>query len=138
MNNKDYQNENDKNTFESMSVAQIFKRIKNQVFMLAKKEVTLAKEEAKEDLRRELFTLKGILIAAVLFLLTVCMLLVTLTFILGNYVSLWVAGLIITGVLLLASLIVAAVAWKKRVTSALPKTKKTIKKDIKIAKGRFA
>lgn len=103
-----------------------------------RKEIELAKTELRADIRSEVFMLSGLGIAAVLVLLTISMLLVTLILALSEILPGWAAGLIVSGVLLLLSAIVAIISWRKRVKVPLKRTREVLEGDLKFTRGRFA
>ncbi|NLP00908.1 MAG: phage holin family protein [Fibrobacter sp.] len=122
----------------NLSLPQVIKEIWTQFSRLMRKEIELAKTELRADIRSEVFMLSGLGIAAVLVLLTISMLLVTLILALSEILPGWAAGLIVSGVLLLLSAIVAIISWRKRVKVPLKRTREVLEGDLKFTRGRFA
>ena len=122
----------------NLSLSQVIKEIWTQFSRLMRKEIELAKTELRADIRSEVFMLSGLGIAAVLVLLTISMLLVTLILALSEILPGWAAGLIVSGVLLLLSAIVAIISWRKRVKVPLKRTREVLEGDLKFTRGRFA
>ncbi len=122
----------------NLSLPQVIKEIWTQFSRLMRKEIELAKTELRADIRSEVFMLSGLGIAAVLVLLTISMLLVTLILALSEILPGWAAGLIVSGVLLLLSAIVAIISWRKLVKVPLKRTREVLEGDIKFTRGRFA
>jgi hypothetical protein len=121
----------------AMSTRELIAEILNKAATLAKKEVELARAELKADLLSQVTVAKSLALAAVLTLLALNMLLVALVAAVGAYMPLWLAALLIAGILLLIAGILGWLAWKHRLTNALAVTRRRLKEDVKWAKERL-
>jgi hypothetical protein len=82
--------------------------------------------------------ISGLGVAAVTGFLTITMLLVTAIFALSAVIPGWLAGLIISGILLLISLIAGAIGWSRRVKSPVYRTRETVRDDFSFPKEKLA
>jgi Flp pilus assembly protein TadB len=123
---------------ESFSTRQLLGEISDKASLLIKKEVELARNEIKADLRSQLTMAKGFAVAVVVALMALSMLPLALVFALAHVMPAWVAALAVAGGLLLIAAIVAYVSWQRRVTAPLALTRKTLKEDVQWAKERLA
>jgi uncharacterized membrane protein YqjE len=107
---------------------------------LVRKEVELAKAEAREDLRSELRMAKGLGVAGVCALLTVQMLLVAIAFALmeADVVPGWAASLIVAVVVLAVGTAAGLWGWAKRVRNPLDATRSTVRDNFRWAKEQLA
>jgi O-antigen/teichoic acid export membrane protein len=106
--------------------------------LLAKKEIELAKSELRRDLKAEVSMAKGLGIAGVCALCTLNMFLVAGAFALAHVVADWAAALIVAAGVLAVGTIAGTVGWKKRVTSPLESTRRSLKEDARWARERLA
>jgi hypothetical protein len=106
--------------------------------LLVEKEVALARQEIRVDLKSELAMVKWLASALVAAVCAVSLLFVAAVFALTPVMAGWLASLVIAGVLLLVAAVAGLVGWKKRVKSPLASTRKTLKEDIQWAKNRVA
>ena len=108
--------------------------------LLARKEVELAKAEAKEDLRTELRMAKGLGVAGVCALLTLQMLLVTIAFALMETGVLpgWAASLLVAAVVLAVGTAAGLWGWRKRVRKPLDATRSSVRSSFRWAKEQMA
>ncbi len=120
-----------------LGTAELVKQIGHQADVLVKKQIELAKAELKHDLKAEATAFGGLGVSAVLAVITVTLLLVTAALALSLVLPAWAAGLIVTGVMTAATLIIALVSWKKRVSTPLARTRETVREDIRWAKERL-
>ena len=123
---------------EGLSTRELVGHITESAVLLAKKEIELARTEIKRDLKAELGMVKGLGVAGVCAMLTAGMLLVTLTLGLGNFMAEWLAGLLVTAVVLTVGTVAGVVGWGKRVRNPLEATRRTLKEDAQWAKERLA
>ncbi|KMQ52506.1 putative integral membrane protein [Chitinispirillum alkaliphilum] len=130
MNKKDKQEKNG-------STVELFSKIKNQILLLMKKEIALVKAELKADVKKEINTVKGLILSAVLALLAISMLLVTVIILLGALIPLWLSALIVSVTLLLLAALTGYFSYNKRLKAPLIRTRKTIHTDIAITKGKI-
>jgi hypothetical protein len=108
--------------------------------LLAKKEIALAKSEAKEDLRREIRTASGLGVAGVCALCTLNLLLVAGVFALAEAEVMrgWLAALLVAAVVLVVGTAAGLVGWKKRVRDPLDATRRSLEENVRWAKERLA
>ena len=118
----------------AMSTRELIAEIVNKAAGLAKKEVELARAELKADLLSQVTVVKSLAVAAVLTLLALSMLLVAVVAALGPYVPVWLAALIVAGILFLTAGLLGWVAWKRRLTNALAVTRRRLKEDVEWVK----
>jgi hypothetical protein len=121
-----------------LTTAQLVKEIASAVGLLAKKQIELAKAELRADVRTEAFSIGGLGVAAVAALTAINLLLVTAVLALGLVMPAWLAGLLVTGVVLLFAAIAATLSWRRRVRSPFVRTRQALKEDIRIIKERTA
>jgi hypothetical protein len=121
-----------------LSTVQLIKEIAVQASLLVKKQVELAKTELKADARTEAKVAGGLGLAAVGAIITVTLLLMTGAFALALVLPAWAAGLIVSGVVALAVAVIAGVSWRRRVRTPLERSRKELRRDLRITKERFA
>lgn len=120
-----------------LSTVELVKQITSEVGHLAQKQIELAKAELKADLKSEATMVGGLSLAAVGGICTLNLLLVAGVLALATVVGGWVAGLIVSGITLLATVIVAVIAWGKRVRSPMARTRRTLREDVQWTKRRL-
>jgi hypothetical protein len=120
------------------STRELLGEISGKASLLVKKEVELARNEIKADLKAELAMVKGFAITLVAGLAALNMLLVALVFALALVMPGWLAGLAVAGGLLVIASVVGYISWQKRVTKPLALTRKTLQEDMQWAKERLA
>lgn len=121
-----------------LSSLALVKEIAAQSGLLVKKQVELARTELKADARTEAKAAGGLGLAAVGAIIGVTLLLVTAALALALVMPAWAAGLIVSGVVLAAVAIVAAVSWRRRVRQPLQHSRNGLRRDVRFAKERFA
>ncbi len=120
-----------------MGTGELVKQIGAQAEVLLHKQIELAKVELKRDLKAEAAAVGGLGASAVLAIISVTLLLVTAALALSLVLPAWGAGLIVTGVMIAATLTVALISWKKRVSTPLARTRETLRDDVRWAKERL-
>ncbi len=107
---------------------------------LARKEVELARAEAKADLRSEIKMAGGLGVAGVCALLTLQMLLVAVAFGLSEAGVLpgWAASLIVAAVVLAIGTAAGLWGWARRVKQPLGTTRTSLKDGVRWAKEQVA
>jgi hypothetical protein len=113
----------------SLSTTELLEEIGHQVSSLARAELDLAKNELRANLLDELKMATGLSAAGIMGLMAINLLLVTAVFALATLLPGWAAGLIVTGVVLLAAAVTASVGWSKRVRQPLRRTRREMKED---------
>jgi hypothetical protein len=122
----------------SLTTPELLGEIGAKVVLLVTKEVDLAKQEVKEDVRAEIAAIKAFAAAAVAGVTTLNLLLIAAVFALAPYLELLRATLGAAGIMLLITIAAAAIAWRKRVKKALDLTRKTVEEDVQWAKEQLA
>jgi len=112
--------------------------IGSRVERLAEKQLELAKAELRAELHQEAGVLRGLGIAAVAALAGVILLLVTSVFALSTLMPAWLAGLAVSGAVLLAAAIIGLISWQHRVRQPLPRSREALKDDVNWIKERMA
>ncbi len=123
---------------EGLSTRELVGHVTESVVLLAKKEIELARTEIKADLKAELGMVKGLGVAGVCALLTANLLLVSLALGLGNFMAGWLAGLLVSALVLTVGTVAGLIGWSKRVKNPLEATRRTLKEDARWAKERLA
>lgn len=120
-----------------MGTGELVKHIGAQAEVLVRKQIELAKAELKHDLKAEATAFGGLGVSAVLGIISVTLLLVTAALALSLVLPGWGAGLIVTGATMAATLTVALISWKKRVSTPLARTRQSLRDDVRWAKERL-
>ena len=120
-----------------LGTGELVKQIAHQADVLVKKQIELAKAELRHDIKAEATAFGGLGVSAVLAIITITLLLVTAALALSLVLPGWGAGLIVTGVTLAATLIIALVSWKRRVATPLARTRETLRDDVRWAKEQL-
>ena len=124
-------------TAGDLSTVELIRQITSDMRQLIQKEIELAKTELKADIKAEAFTVGGLSLAAIVGLCTLNLLLVTVVLALALVLPGWLSGLIVSGATLIITVVIAAVAWRKRVRSPLARTKRTLKEDVQWTRERL-
>ena len=117
---------------------ELLERLVSKMTALARKEVELAKEEISRDVRREAAMAKGLGVAGVCALVTLNLLCVALALFLAQWMPAWGGALVVAAVVMSIGTIAGFVGWKRRVTSPLKETRRTLGEDVRWAKERIA
>lgn len=124
-------------SIQDLSTVELVKQITNEVSHLAQKQIELAKAELKADLKSEAIMVGGLSLAALGVVCTLSLLLVTGVLALATVLGGWQAGLIVSGTVLLITVVVAAIAWGKRVRSPMARTKRTLQEEVQWTRERL-
>jgi hypothetical protein len=122
----------------SLTVGQLIGEIREQISLLVRKQIELARTEVKTDLRAEAVMAGGLGLAAIGLIITVTLLLVTVILALGRTMPAWRASLYVSGAVLLSSALAGVIAWTRRIRTPLEKTRRTLKEQIAWTKERLA
>jgi len=124
----------------ALTAKDLVSELATKASMLARKEVELAKVEAREQLRAEVKMASGLGVAGVCALTTIHMLLVALVLGLaeGGVLAGWQAALIVAAVVLAIGTVAGLIGWKKRVRTPLPATRRSVQESARWAKERLA
>jgi len=120
-----------------LGTGELVKQIGARAEVLLHKQIELAKVELKHDLKKEATAVGGLGVSAVLAIISVTLLLVTGALALSLVLPAWAAGLIVSGVVIVATLIVAMISWKKRISTPMARTRETLTEDVRWAKERL-
>jgi len=123
---------------EALSTIELMKAITRDVERLVKAQMALAKAEVKADLVSEGKMVAGLSIAAVAGMLAINLLFVTAILALATVWPAWVAGLVVSGAVLLVAAVAGVIGWRKRVRNPLARTRHAIQEDVKWTKERMA
>jgi len=122
----------------SLSTRQIVMELANKASLLARKEVALAKSEAREDLRSEIRMASGLGVAGVCALMALQLLLLALVLALADagVVRGWLAALLIAAAVLVIGSAAGTVGWSKRVREPLDATRRSFAEGVRWVKER--
>lgn len=116
---------------EVMSSKELIQELASDAQLLVKRQVELAKLEAKMQIRKELRTVELLSVGGALAYAGLILLLVTIAVAIGQAMNaLWAGPLIVGAVLLVLATIAALIGWTKRVREALPLSTGEVKKEI--------
>ncbi len=107
---------------------------------LVRKEVQLARVEARKDLRAEVQMAGGLGVAGVCALLVVQLLLVAVVLALmeGGVLPGWASALVVAAVVLLVGTAAGLWGWHRRVRRPLETTRRSVREGVRWAKGQVA
>lgn len=123
---------------QSLSLTELMGEIRDQVTLLVRKQLELAKAELRSDIKGEAVMAGGLGAAVVLAIVTLSTLFVTVIFALSLVMPGWAAGLLVSGFLMLLTGGVALFGWSRRVRAPLKRTRETLKEDLRWTKQRLA
>jgi hypothetical protein len=123
---------------EALSTRGLLGEISDRASLLVKKEVELARNEIKADLKAELAMVKGFAVTLITGIAAINMLLLAVVFALAQVMPAWLAALVMAGGLLVIAAVVAYISWQRRVTTPLALTRKSLREDMQWAKERLA
>jgi uncharacterized membrane protein YqjE len=108
--------------------------------LLARKEVELAKVEIKADVKREVRMAGGLGVAGLCGLFTVQLLLVAavLAIMEAGLLPGWAAALVVAAVVLAVGTAAGLWGWARRVRKPLDTTRRSLREDVRWAKGQIA
>jgi uncharacterized membrane protein YqjE len=123
-----------------LPVRDLVTEIARTVSLLARKEIELAKNELREDLRAEIKMAGGLGVAGVCGLIALEMLLVTIAFAVQESGALpgWAASLVIAAIVLGIGTAAGLWGWAKRVRTPLDTTRRSIQENVRWARDRIA
>lgn len=121
-----------------LSTVGLIKEITTEVGRLASKQIELATTELKANLKTEAIAIGGLSIAALAGIFTINLLLLTAVLGLSTIMPGWAAGLVVSGIALVATMGIAGLAWSKRVRKPMDRTQRTLKEDVQWTKNRLA
>jgi Putative Actinobacterial Holin-X, holin superfamily III len=121
----------------ALSTRQLLGRIAEAGSLLVRKEVELAREELKADIRAELSSAKLLAGAFVGALMGIICFLLAGVFVLAWWMQAWVAALVVGALVLGVSVAFGLLGWSRLVRAPLAVTRKTVTEDIQWAKERL-
>ncbi|HEX9289953.1 MAG TPA: phage holin family protein [Anaeromyxobacteraceae bacterium] len=123
-----------------LSLRELVLELARKGSLLARKEVALAKSEAREDIRSEIRMASGLGVAGVCALVTVQLLLVALVLALaeGKVMRGWLAALLVAAVVLAIGTVAGLLGWGKRVRAPLDATRRSVQENVRWVKERTA
>jgi hypothetical protein len=124
-----------KEELHHMSIQTLLKKILLQGKYLFKKEIDLAKNELKADIKSEALLAGGFSVGIIAASVAGILLLVTIIFLLSLVMPGWIAGLVMSGIFLLISIIAFVYGWGKRVKDPFVRTKEVLKADSRLIDG---
>jgi putative superfamily III holin-X len=122
----------------ALTTPELIREIGSKSMLLVRKELDLTKQEVKEDARAELAAIKGFAAAIVGAIATLNLLLVAAVFALASRMELLPAALLVAAIVCVLTVIAAAIAWRKRVTRPLERTRKSVEEDVQFVKEQIA
>lgn len=125
-------------SLEQLSTRELVAHTLENVGLLVKKEIELARSELRADLKAEVAMAKGLGVAGLCALFAVNLMLVAVALALGTVMPEWAAALLVAAVVLAVGTVAGLVGWGKRVRDLLPATRRTVKEDLQWAKERIA
>ncbi|HEX4406539.1 MAG TPA: phage holin family protein [Polyangia bacterium] len=120
----------------TLSTPELLEEIVRQSKHLVTAQIDLAKAELRADLSREQSMIAGLSVAALAGLLAIALLLVTGILGLAMVLPAWLAGLCVSGAVIIVAVIAGAMGWGKRVQRPLARTRHELEQDVKFAKER--
>jgi hypothetical protein len=127
-------------TLRGHSTKELVAELAAKASLLAKKEIALAKSEAKEDLRTEIRMASGLGVAGVCTLCTLNLVLVAVVFALaeGEVMRGWLAALLVAAIVLAVGTAAGLLGWKNRVRNPLDATRRSVEENVRWAKERLS
>ena len=125
-------------SLEQLSTRELVAHTLENVALLVKKEIELARSELRADLKAEVAMAKGLGVAGLCALFAVNLMLVAVALALGTVMPEWAAALLVAAAVLAVGTVAGLVGWGKRVRDLLPATRRTLKEDVQWAKERIA
>ncbi len=122
---------------KEMALGELVRELVDDVKVLARKEVELARAELRENLARDRGLAKGMGVGAVFGLAAFVLLLVAGVFGLAHVMSAWLAALLVACGCLCVAGIAAAVGWLSRATPPMERTRRTLQEDVRWARARL-
>ena len=120
-----------------ISTPVLLKEIAGRVELLAQKQLALTKAELLAQLHQEAGVARGLGIAAAAALAGAVLLLVTGALALSMWMPAWLAGLLVSGVVLLCASVIGLFSWRRRIREPLPRSREALKDDVKWVKERL-
>jgi uncharacterized membrane protein YqjE len=122
----------------ALGTRDLVEEITRKGYLLAQKELALAREELKEDIRAELAMAKLLVGAAVAGIIGVGLLLVAVALAVTPADRLWLGPLVVGAIVLIAAAGLGFYGWQRRVQNPLDLTRQSLKESWQWAKERVA
>jgi hypothetical protein len=123
---------------EELSMRKLVGEITSKAYLLARREVDLAKAEIREDLRSQLTMVKAMAAAAVAGIAGLSVLLMAAVLGLALVIPGWLAALLVGGGVLALAAALALYGWSRRLRNPLDATRRTLREDLQWAKERLS
>jgi uncharacterized membrane protein YqjE len=121
-------------TIRTLSTGELIRRLSNNVSGIVDREITLAKEEARED-ARQVGVGAGLLVAGGLFLYTALVgLVIAAIYAISPEISPVTAALVVTAIFAVLGVIFALVGRSRLQVQPLERTRETLKEDVEWAR----
>jgi hypothetical protein len=122
----------------ALSTRQLLARILDEGKALVRQEIELGRAELAADLHAEARAARALGAGAVLGIAGLTLALVTAVLGLATILPGWIAGAMVTAVVLALAVVAAAIGWRRRVRRPLDRTRKQIKEDMQWMKDRVS
>ena len=122
----------------AMGTRNLVEEITKKGYLLAQKELALAREELKEDIRAELAMARLLIGAGVAAIVAVTLLLVSVALAVTPADRLWLGPLVVGVIVLTAAAGLGFFGWQRRVQKPLDLTRQSLKESWQWAKERIA
>jgi len=119
------------------STTDLIRRLVNNISGLVDREIVLAKEEAKQDMRSSLTSAVLMISGAVLLFIGVISLVVAGILALALVLPGWLAAVIVGVFFLVVGAFIALIGKSKLATKPLEKTRESLREDVLWARGRL-
>jgi uncharacterized membrane protein YqjE len=123
---------------EELSTRKLVGEITSKAYLLARKEVELAKAELREDLRSQLTMIKFMAVALVAGIAGLSVLLVAAVLALAQVIPGWLAALLVGAAVLALAAAAGLYGWSRRLRNPLDATRRTLREDLQWAKERLS
>jgi hypothetical protein len=123
-----------------LSTRELVNELATKASLLARREVALAKSEAREDLRSEIRMASGMGVAGIcaLMVLQLSLLAVVLAIAEAGMVRGWLAALLVAAGVLAIGTVAGIVGWSKRVRTPMDATRRSLLESVRWVKERTA
>ena len=124
----------------AMTTRELVAALAQEASLLARKEIALAKSEARQDLAQQIRSATGLGVAGACALCALDLLLVAAALALteaGVFPG-WLSALVVAAAVLAVGSVAGVVGWKRRVRRPLDATRRSLEESVRWAKERMA